>query len=104
MTDFLVSERGERIELLVEKTSLLESEATTFKKTSVSLKRYLWWKNVKLWLIIIGVAIVVIFLIVWFSCGFPNFRNCRGEATPAAPTPLDPAPVAAPVAAALGPN
>lgn len=87
-------ERGERIELLVEKTALLEGEATTFKKTAVQLKRHMWWKNLKLWLIIIGVVAVVIFLIVWFSCGFPDFKNCRGQ-----PSPADPG--AAPVAAAV---
>lgn len=50
--------RGEQIELLVEKTAELEVQAVDFKKVSGDLKKHMWWKNVKLWIIIICVVLV----------------------------------------------
>lgn len=39
-----VLERGERIELLVDKTDHLSSEAFIFKKEARKLKTKMWWK------------------------------------------------------------
>lgn len=75
-----VLERGERIELLVDRTESLNSTSLAFKKQryassqamqtadsdySTSLKSALWWKNVRLWLIIIALVAVLVFIIVW---------------------------------------
>ncbi|CAG8699036.1 3700_t:CDS:2, partial [Gigaspora rosea] len=48
-----VLERGERIELLVDKTDNLNQQAFAFKKRSTALRRSMWWKNTKL-LFLIG--------------------------------------------------
>ncbi|KAG0007402.1 Vesicle-associated membrane protein [Entomortierella chlamydospora] len=53
-----VLERGERIELLVDKTDNLNQQAFVFKRRSSMLKRTMWWKNVKL-MVLLGVSIVV---------------------------------------------
>lgn len=53
-----VLQRGERIELLVEKTEELQTNAATFRKTSTALKRHFWWRNMKLW-IAAGVLLIV---------------------------------------------
>lgn len=53
-----VLQRGERIELLVQKTEELQTNAATFRKTSTDLKRHFWWRNVKIW-IAVGVGILV---------------------------------------------
>ncbi|KAF9108168.1 Vesicle-associated membrane protein [Mortierella sp. AM989] len=53
-----VLERGERIELLVDKTDNLNQQAFVFKRRSTMLKRTMWWKNVKLMAILIFVVIV----------------------------------------------
>ena len=42
--------RGEKIELLVDKTEALNQSAKKFQKASKSLKNAMWWKNVKMWL------------------------------------------------------
>ncbi|CAM0136949.1 unnamed protein product [Umbelopsis sp. WA50703] len=47
-----VLERGERIELLVDKTDNLNQQAFAFKKRSTQLKRQMWWKNTKLMVMI----------------------------------------------------
>ncbi|KAF9984176.1 hypothetical protein BGZ75_004253 [Mortierella antarctica] len=61
-----VLERGERIELLVDKTDNLNQQAFAFKKRSTALKRTMWWKNTKLTIILGGVVVFLIYLII---CG-----------------------------------
>ncbi|QUC17257.1 uncharacterized protein UV8b_01498 [Ustilaginoidea virens] len=53
-------ERGERLDLLVDKTDRLGSSAQDFRVRSRGLKRQMWWKNVKL----MGLLGLVIFLII----------------------------------------
>jgi vesicle-associated membrane protein 7 len=43
-----VLERGEKIELLVDKTDALQGDAFRFKKQSRRLKQAMWLKNAKL--------------------------------------------------------
>ncbi|KAG6610014.1 Vesicle-associated membrane protein [Phytophthora cinnamomi] len=59
-----VLERGDKIELLVDKTDQLNSQSAAFAQSSKNLRRRLWWENVKM-NIAIG-AIVVIFLLLIF--------------------------------------
>lgn len=53
-----VLQRGERIELLVQKTEELQTNAQDFRKTSTALKRHFWWRNMKLWIIAIICCLV----------------------------------------------
>nr|CAD7588768.1 unnamed protein product [Timema genevievae] len=53
-----VSMRGERLELLVNKTDNLSANSVTFRKTSRNLQRQLFWKNVKLY-VFVGLIIIV---------------------------------------------
>jgi hypothetical protein len=53
-----VLERGEKIELLVDKTEVLDQHAFKFKKQSRQLKRSMWWKNAKLMILIIIFVLV----------------------------------------------
>lgn len=64
-----LAERGERLELLVDKTEDLNASSVTFKKTSRNLARSLWWKNVKIMVIIGVVLILVIYFIISAACG-----------------------------------
>ncbi len=70
--------RGEKIELLVDKTEALNQSAKKFQKASKSLKSAMWWKNVKMWLMIAFVLAIVIFLITGFACGW-KFSPCNGR-------------------------
>lgn len=67
--------RGEKIELLVDKTEQLNASARKFQKQSKALKNVMWWKNVKLWLLIAVIVVIIIWLIASFICGF-NFGKC----------------------------
>ena len=59
--------RGEKIELLVDKSEALSASANKFKKASKSLKDAMWWKNVKMWLMIAALVSAVIVIIVGFA-------------------------------------
>lgn len=53
-----VLQRGEKIELLVQRTEELQTNAKDFRKVSTDLKNHYWWRNMKLW-IIVGVCVLV---------------------------------------------
>ena len=58
-------ERGERIDLLVDKTGQLGGSASEFRVRSRGLKRRMWWKNVKLMGLLgfVGVLILVTLIV-----------------------------------------
>lgn len=57
-------ERGERIDLLVDKTDRLGGSAREFRVRSRGLKREMWWKNVKLMALLVLVLVLIILAIV----------------------------------------
>lgn len=67
-----VLERGEKIELLVDKTDNLRFQADRFHKTGRALRSKMWWQNMKVKIIILVIIIliaVIIFASVCFSGG-----------------------------------
>lgn len=70
-----IANRGEKLELLVEKTDDLNSTAMTFKKSSKTLERTMFMKNVKMIIAILVVILVIILIIVFASCG-TDWSNC----------------------------
>lgn len=71
--------RGERLELLINKTENLTASSVTFRKTSRNLARSLFWKNVKIYVIIGAILIVVVYVIVSISCGGLAWQKCVGN-------------------------
>jgi hypothetical protein len=61
-----VLKRGEKIELLVDKTDNLNQQSIRFKKHSNQLKQAMWWQNAKMMMFVGGVVVVVI-IIAFFS-------------------------------------
>lgn len=57
-------ERGERIDLLVDKTDRLGGSAREFRVRSRGLKRKMWWKNVKLMGLLLLVVVLIVLAIV----------------------------------------
>jgi len=70
-----VIQRGEKIDLLVDKTEGLQENSHAFRHQATSLKRALWWKDFKLSLIIAACVIAAVLLIVTFACGI-GWRRC----------------------------
>jgi len=73
-----IIERNEKINILVEKTQTLSDDTYKFKDKTKVLKWKLWWRNIKCWICICCILLVVIFCVIWFACGFPNFKDCGG--------------------------
>lgn len=53
--------RGERIELLVDKTDNMASQATAFRRGARTVRRSMWWKNKR----VVGLSFVVALLLIW---------------------------------------
>lgn len=65
-----VLDRGEKIELLVDKTENLQFQADSFQRQGRQLRRKMWFQNVQLKLIVVG-SILAFIIIVWVVA-------CRG--------------------------
>jgi len=72
-------ERGEHINLLVDKTDRLGGSAHDFRVRSRGLRRQMWWKNVKLMALLIVVVIFLLYLFIGFGCGLPGWSKCVGS-------------------------
>ena len=72
-----VLERGEKIELLVDKTDRLNQQAFRFESSSRALRRAMYWKKMRCYAIIGVVAILLIYFASVSMCGF-DFHQCKG--------------------------
>ncbi|KAH9950761.1 vesicle-associated membrane protein [Amylocystis lapponica] len=61
--------RGERIELLVDKTDNMASQATAFRRGARTVRRSMWWKNTRILGLSAVVALVLIWVLVAQFCG-----------------------------------
>lgn len=72
-----ILERGDKIEGLMEKTTLLLGESTTFSSNATSLRRKMWLKNVKLLAIAVLLVLGVLTIILLIACqGFKQGNRC----------------------------
>jgi len=69
--------RGERIELLVDKTDTMASQATAFRRGARSVRRQMWWKNSKIMALSVLVGLMLLWLIVAQFCG-AGLNQCGG--------------------------
>jgi vesicle-associated membrane protein 7 len=74
-----VLERGERIDLLVDKTDRLGGSARDFRVRSRGLRRQMWWKNIRIMVLLVVVVVFLIYLFVGFGCGLPAWGRCVGR-------------------------
>lgn len=72
----MIMERGEKLEILVEKADKLNSEAFKFERSSRSLKNAMLWKRIKLFGIIFLVLAIIIFIICAVVCDI-DFSQCK---------------------------
>jgi vesicle-associated membrane protein 7 len=57
--------RGERIELLVDKTDTMANQATAFRRGARSVRRQMWWKNGKI--MALSVLVGLVSLLIHFT-------------------------------------
>ncbi|MBA0683609.1 hypothetical protein Goari_025252 [Gossypium aridum] len=63
-----VLDRGEKIEVLVDKTENLRSQAQDFRQQGTKIKRKMWIENMKMKLIVFGIVAVIIIVIIISVC------------------------------------
>lgn len=71
-----VLERGDRLSLLVEKTSTLQGGSVRFRRQSRRYKNTVWWQNVKLLFLIIICVLIIIYVVLAFVCHSPLLTPC----------------------------
>ncbi|KAI1007100.1 ATP-dependent RNA helicase [Podosphaera aphanis] len=72
-------ERGDRIDLLVDKTDRLGGGAYDFRLRSRRLRRKMWWNNIKLMSLLVLTIVFLVYLFVGFACGLPGWSKCIGR-------------------------
>jgi vesicle-associated membrane protein 7 len=72
-----VLERGEKIELLVDKTDRLNQQAFKFERSSRELKRAMWWRNARWAAFSVVAGGFALYFIASLFCGF-DFHRCKG--------------------------
>lgn len=72
-----VLKRGEKIELLVDKTEILEQHAFKFQRGARTLKRQMCIKNAKWTACIIIAVALTIYVILAISCGGADLPKCK---------------------------
>ncbi|KAG0462423.1 hypothetical protein HPP92_020899 [Vanilla planifolia] len=63
-----VLNRGEKIELLVDRTENLRSQAQDFRQQGTRIRRKMWLQNMKVKLIVLGIVVALILIIVLSVC------------------------------------
>ncbi len=72
----MVLERGEKLDLLVEKTEALDHNAFKFERSAKKVKDVMLWKRIKFYLCIFVTTIISIYILLIFICGGPALTKC----------------------------
>ena len=72
-----VLERGEKIELLVDKTDRLTQQAFKFENTSKQLRNALFWRKVKMYVAFAAALAFAVFVVSAIACGGLHYPKCR---------------------------
>lgn len=68
-----VIDRGAKLDDLTDKTEVLRSQANEFRTTGTQMRRKMWFQNMKIKLIVLGIIVALILIIILSIChGF----NC----------------------------
>ncbi|XP_039652257.1 vesicle-associated membrane protein 3, partial [Perca fluviatilis] len=59
-----VLERDQKLSELDDRADALQAGASQFETSAAKLKRKYWWKNCKMWAILIAVIVIIIIIIV----------------------------------------
>lgn len=88
-----ITNRGERLELLVNQTENLRNNSVTFRQTSRTLARTMFWRSVRMYCLIAAILLFVIYIVISMSCGGLLWSSCIHRGTngaPVTPPPTSP--------------
>ncbi|EDW72553.1 uncharacterized protein Dwil_GK20965 [Drosophila willistoni] len=69
-------DRGEKLELLVNKTENLSNNSVAFRKASRNLARQMFWKKIRVYLVVGLLIAFIIYIIVSMACGGLAWQGC----------------------------
>lgn len=69
-------DRGEKLELLVNKTENLSNNSVAFRKASRNLARQMFWKKVRVYVAVTVLIILIIYVIISMACGGLAWQSC----------------------------
>lgn len=72
----IVLERGEKLEILVEKTEQLNHQAFIFQKSAKNLKSAMIWKRIRFYLLIFLVIALIVWILTVIICGI-TYEKCK---------------------------
>ena len=67
--------RGEKLEVLVDKSETLQASAGTFEKKAKEVRDVFWWRNARVWATLIGLLVVGALVALGFICKW-HFATC----------------------------
>ena len=67
--------RGEKVEMLVKKTEIMSENAVVMRKRSTQLRKKMWWRSVKTYMLCALTVLVVMLMAVLYMCGI-TFEQC----------------------------
>jgi vesicle-associated membrane protein 7 len=73
-----VLERGEKIELLVDKTDRLNQQAFRFESSSRALRKAMYWKKMRCYIIVSAISVLLIYVASVALCGF-DYHHCKAK-------------------------
>ncbi|XP_066319784.1 vesicle-associated membrane protein 711-like isoform X2 [Miscanthus floridulus] len=71
-----VLERGDRLELLVDKTATMQGDTMRFKRQARRFRNTMWWRNVKLTAAEIFILSVIVYLVLAYMCHGFTLPSC----------------------------
>ncbi|WVO16261.1 hypothetical protein L204_103936 [Cryptococcus depauperatus] len=71
-----ILQRGERLDLLVDKTDTLAGQAYAFRRGARAVRRQQWWKNIRIMALTGVVGFLVLYIFVAQFCG-ASLGHCR---------------------------
>lgn len=71
-------QRGEKIDLLVERTDKLQQDALKYEKTATKLKNVYWWKNMKYAIILSMLVCLLAIILTFWVCG-TDLSSCGSK-------------------------
>jgi len=71
-----VLDRGDRLELLVDKTANMQTNTMRFRKQTRRFRSTVWWRNVKLTIALILLILVIAYAVLAFVCHGLTLPTC----------------------------
>ncbi|KNA07034.1 hypothetical protein SOVF_175620 [Spinacia oleracea] len=71
-----VLDRGDRLELLVDKTANLQGNTSRFRKQARRFRSNVWWKNVNFVVVLIFILLIILYAVLAFICHGLALPSC----------------------------